>query len=77
MSIKIENITFWNEQKSIFENKMTKVALGLRTWFAAYVRELKHVYASTFLHTQQGFQKQMKGKFSAIIAKVWNESHVV
>ena len=29
------------------------------------------------LCTQLGFQKHKKGKFSAIMAKVWNESHIV
>ena len=56
---------------------MTKVALGLCTWVAAYVRKLKHEYADTFLCTQLGFQKHKKGKFSAIMAKVWSEFHII
>ena len=56
--------------KNIFGNKMTKVALGLRTWVATYVCKLKHVYAGTFLHTQLGFQKYKKEKFSTIMAEI-------
>ena len=56
---------------------MTKVALGLRTLAVACVHKLKHAYASTFLRTQLGFPKHKKGKFSAIMVKVWNESHFV
>jgi len=44
-----------NVQKSIFGNKMTKVALSLRTWVVACLRELNHAYASTFLRTQLRF----------------------
>ena len=46
---------------------MTKVALGPHTWIAAYVREPKHVRVS----------KHKKCKFFAIMAEVWNESHIV
>ena len=56
---------------------MTKIALGLHTWIVACVRELKYVYVGTFLHTQLGFQKNKKDKFFAIMAVVWNESHIV
>ena len=56
---------------------MTKVTIDLRTWVAAYVCEPMHVYAGTFLHTQLGFQKYKKCKFSALMDKVWNESHIV
>ena len=42
----MENITFLNEQKSIFGDKMTKVALGLCTWVTACVRRLKHAYVT-------------------------------
>ena len=66
-----------NKQKSIFGNKMTKVALGMLTWVAACVRELKHAYAGTFLRTQLGFHKHKKDKFSTIMAEVWNESHII
>ena len=52
---------------------MIKVAIGLRTWVAACVREPKYAYEGTFLHAQLGFQK---GKFAAIMAEVWNESHI-
>ena len=55
---------------------MTKVALGPRTWVATYVRGPKHVYASTLLRTQLGFQKYKKGKFSIIMVEIWNESHI-
>ena len=56
---------------------MTKVALGLRTWAAACLCGPKHAYAGTFLRTQLGFQKHKKDKFSVIMAKVWNESHII
>ena len=56
---------------------MTKMALGLRTWVVSYVHGPKHAYASTFLRMQLGFQKHKKCKFSAIMAEVWNESHIV
>ena len=56
---------------------MTKVALGLRTWVLACIREPKHAYVGTFLCMQPGFQKHKKSKFSAIMAEVWNESHTV
>ena len=54
---------------------MTKVVLGLCMWVVAFVRKPKHEYVGTFLHTQLGFQKHKKDKFSAIMPKVWNESH--
>ena len=56
---------------------MTKVAFGPRTWVAASVCGPKHAYASIFLGMLLGFQKHEKGKFFAIMAKVWNESHIV
>ena len=56
---------------------MNKVALSPRTWATACIRGPKHAYAGTFLHTQLGFQKYGKGKFSTIMAEVWNESHIV
>ena len=56
---------------------MTKVTLSPRTWAATYVCGPKHAYAGTFLGTKLGFQRHKKGKFSAIIAKVWNESHII
>ena len=56
---------------------MTKVALNPRTRIATYVHGPKHAYAGTVLRTQLGSQKHKKGKFSAIMAKVWNESHIV
>ena len=56
---------------------MTKVALGLHMWVVAYVRELKHANTSTILRMQLGFQKHKKGKFSAIMAKVWSEFHII
>ena len=56
---------------------MTKVALDPRTWVAACVRGPKHAYAGTFLRMQLGFQEHEKDKFSAIVVKVWNESHIV
>ena len=56
---------------------MTKVALGLRMWVAACVRELRHAYTGMFLRMQLRFQKHKKGKFSAIMAEIWNESHIV
>ena len=42
----------------------------------ACVRGVKHVYAGTLIHPQLGFQKHGKDKFSAIMAEVWNESHI-
>ena len=42
---------------------MTKVALDLRTWVEAWVREPMHAYAGIFLPTQLGFQKHEKCKF--------------
>ena len=33
-------------KKSIFGNKITKVALGLFTWVAACIHKLKHAYAA-------------------------------
>ena len=49
---------------------MTKEALGPCTWVAAYVCGPKHAYVGILLRTQLGFQKHIKGKFSAIIAEV-------
>ena len=54
---------------------MTKVVLGLCMWVVAFVCKPKHMYVGTFLRTQLGFQKHKKGKFSAIMPEVWNESH--
>ena len=56
---------------------MTKEALFPCTWVVAYVCGPKHAYVGTFLGTKLGFQRHKKGKFSTIIAKVWNESHIV
>ena len=56
---------------------MTKVAIGSCMWVATCICGPKHAYAGTFLHTQLGFQKYGKCKFFAIIAEVWNESHIV
>ena len=56
---------------------MIKMSLGLHTWVTAYIRRPKHVYADTFLRTLLGFQKHKKCKFHAIMAEVWNESHIV
>jgi len=53
------------------------VALGPHTWAVVYIRGPKHAYAGTFLHTQLGFQKHGKCKSFAIVAEVWNESHIV
>lgn len=53
------------------------MALGPRTWAAAYVCGPKHAYIGTFLRIQLGFQKHGKFKFSTIIAEVWNEFHIV
>ena len=47
----MENITILNEQKSIFRNKKTEVALGPRTWAAACVCGPKNAYAGTLLYT--------------------------
>ena len=66
-----------NEQKSIFINNMTKVALDLCTRVAAYVHVLKHAYAGIFLRTQLRLEKYKKNKFSIIMTEVWNESHIV
>ena len=46
-------------------------------WAAACIRGPKHAYTGTFFCTQLGFQKYGKCKFFAIMAKVWNESHIV
>ena len=46
-------------------------------WAIAYVCGPKYAYAGTFLRMQLGFQKHGKCKFSAIMAEVWNESHIV
>ena len=54
---------------------MTKVAISPCTW--AGIRRLKHAYAGMLLRTQLGFEKHKKCKFSAIMAEVWNESHII
>ena len=64
-------------KKNIFLEKKTKVALGPGMWVAAYIRGPKHVYAGTLLCMQLRFQKHEKGKFFAIMAEVWNESHII
>ena len=56
---------------------MTEVALGPPTWAMACIHGPKHAYIGTFLRTQLGFQKYEKWVFSAIMAEVWNESHIV
>ena len=60
-----------------FGNKMTKVALGPHMWAVACIRGPNLAYAGTFLCMQLGFQKHKKGKFSAIMAKVWSEFHII
>ena len=52
---------------------MTKVALSPRMW-ATWILGPKHAYVVTLLRTQLGIQRQKNGKFSTIMAKVWNES---
>ena len=59
-----------NEKKSIFGNKMTKVALGLCMWVATCIHGPKHAYVGTFLPMQLGFQKYKKDKFFAIMVEV-------
>ena len=49
---------------------MTKEALSPHTWAVACVRRPKHAYVGILLRKQLGFQKHIKGKFSAIIAEV-------
>ena len=66
-----------NEQKSNFGNRMTKVAISPCTGAVACVCGPKHAYTSTLLCTQLGFQRHKKDKFSAIMAEVWNESHII
>ena len=56
----MENITFKMSKNLFFEIKLPK-------WPSARVRGPKNAYASTFLHTQLGFQKYEKCKFFAII----------
>ena len=56
---------------------MIKVALNLRMSVATCILEPMHAYAGMFLCMQLGFQKYKKDKFSAIMAEVWNESHIV
>ena len=56
---------------------MSKAALDPRTWATAYIRGPKYAYTGTFLRTQLGFQKHEKVKFFAIMAEVWNESHII
>ena len=51
-------------RKKIFGNKITKVAFS------------PQACVCIFLHTQLGFQKHEKDKFSTIMAEVWNESHI-
>ena len=57
-------------KKSIFRNKMTEVALSLHTWVEACIR--RHIPT----HTAR-VQRYKKCKFSTIMAKVWNESHII
>ena len=73
----MENITFFNKQKSIFENKKTKVAIGPRTCAATCVCGPKLAYIGTLLRMQLGFKKYEKGKFSTIMAKILNASHII
>ena len=56
---------------------MSKAALGLRMWVATRVRRPKHARAGMCQRTLLGFQKYKKGKFSIIMAEIWNESHIV
>ena len=63
--------------KNLFLKIKNKVALGPRTQAEACVRGPKQAYASTLPCTQLGFQKHEKDKFSAIMAEVQNESHIV
>ena len=53
------------------------MALGPHTWAVACVHKPKHAYIGTLLHMQLRFQKHKKGKFFAIMAEVWNESHII
>jgi len=56
---------------------MTKVAIGPHTWTVAFICGPKYAYAGTLLRTQLGFQRHKKCKFSAIMAEIWNESHII
>jgi len=50
--------------------------IKLQRKVSTYVRRHEPAYASMSLCTQVGFQKPMKGKFSALKIEVWNESHI-
>ena len=63
--------------KNLFLKINVQSVPRLNTWVAIYVRGPKHAYVGPFLRTQLGFQKQEKCKFSAIMTKFWNESHIV
>ena len=55
---------------------MTKETLNPRTWVVACVRRPKYAYAGTLAYVAR-VSKTKKVKFFAIMAEVWNESHIV
>ena len=67
----MENIIFYEQINLFLQNKK-----GQGNPRPVYIG-LMHVYTSTDLHTQLGFQKPMKDKFYALNIEVWNESHIV
>ena len=73
----MENITFYEQINLFLENKRPRKlpACVCRPKFVH--ASLRHAYAVTEYHTQLGFPKPMKDKYSALKADVWNESHIV
>ena len=62
----MENITFYEQINLFLENKrLRKPSACIHRQGLMYVG-LMHAYVGTNLYTQLGFQKLIKGKFSAL-----------
>ena len=55
----------------------SKPQLLLQKTFFFHASETLVAYTGMFLLMQLRFQKHKKGKFSTIMAEIWNESHII
>ena len=65
----MENITFYKQINLYLENKRSRKPSAYVPKQGPAYTGLMHAYASTNLRTHQGFQKPIRGKFSALMLR--------
>ena len=65
----MENITFYKQINLYLENKKSRKPSAYVPKQGPTYTGLMHAYASTNLRTHQGFQKPIRGKFSALMLR--------